>query len=305
MTVTSIARVVGVVMFLLGMNLAMGQEQQSSSFITSQQQATLEASDNKDKTTETGAQSAQSNPSSDDRDEAAQQARQAKSIPYCDIIAIERGLGWVRGVNYSTFRVGTCDVKSIESLTAASARAQMATISVYDDLIVTGPYYYTMDVNATQVENPYISLGDLRFAEISRSEFTLFDALRRPDEAWRWFKQETAYNPIRTTGEVDFIWFADSKIYVLESNHGEVFVMTGVDHEIAFGQNGIRLRNLGNYLNLPEGWRFSTMRLNRVLSLNSHVLADTQFDRLIDEFGNLYIQLPVFIDLSQKAKPVD
>ena len=104
---------------------------------------------------------------------------------------------------------------------------------------------------------------------------------------------------------MNFIWFAGTKIHVLTSHHGEVFIMTGVDHEIAFGQNGIRLRNLAQYLNLPEGWAFKSMRLKRVLSLNSHVVPDTQFDRLIDEFGNLYIQLPIFVDISQKADVVN
>lgn len=304
MTVISMTKSVRMVMVLLGLTISASLQAQTDSFITPDQQATLNANEGPADTAGASEGREGEDSAAKDRDEAIAESRRMRSIPYCDIITMERGLGWTRGVNYSTFRVGTCDVKRIDALTAASAKAQMATLGVYDQVLVTGPYYFTMDVNATQVENPYISLGDLRFAEVSRSEFTLFDAIRRPDEALRWYNQETAYNPIRTTGDINFIWFAGTKIHVLTSHHGEVFVMTGVDHEIAFGQNGIRVQNLGSYLNLPEGWTFQSMRLKRVLSLNSHVLADTQFDRLIDEFGNLYIQLPIFIDITQKADPV-
>lgn len=302
MTVITLTKIAGVVLAFLSINVVSAQATEPSSFITPDQQATLEAND---KATLANEASRPGSTIADDRDEAAAEAIELKSKPYCEIISIERGLGWVRGITYSTFRVGTCDVTRIESLTAASAKAQMATLGAYDKVIVSGPYYNTMDVNATQVENPYIALGNLRFSEVLRSEFAVLDALRRPDEALRWYQQETAYNPISTTGDVNFIWFAGTKIHVLTSHHGEVFIMTGVDHEIAFGQNGIRLRNLAQYLNLPEGWAFKSMRLKRVLSLNSHVVPDTQFDRLIDEFGNLYIQLPIFVDISQKADVVN
>jgi hypothetical protein len=210
---------------------------------------------------------------------------------YCDVIAINRGIGWVTSVNYSTFKVGKCSVESILSLTAASVSAQMATISEYDHVLVTGPYYYTMSINSTQVFNPFISLGDLRFTAVSRSEFNLLDAIKNPKEAWRWYQGQVAYNPIRTFGDVNFIWFSGARVYMLVSDKGEIFVMTGINHRIALGERGVHLKNLGEYLNLPKGWKFESKELTRALTINSHVLENADFKRMIDEFGNLYIDL--------------
>jgi|GEM_PF-1108088 len=212
---------------------------------------------------------------------------------YCDVIAVNRGLGWVKTVNYSTFKVGNCSFESVSTLTSASARAQMATIEEYDHVLVTGPYYYTMSINSSQVFNPYISLGDLRFTAVSRSEFNLLDAIKRPKEALRWYQGQVAYNPIRTFGDVNFIWFSGVQVYLLVSDNREMFIMTGFNHKVAFGKHGVDLKNLGEYLNPPKGWKFVSKELTRPLTINSHVLANAEFKRVIDEFGNLYIDLKV------------
>jgi len=213
---------------------------------------------------------------------------------YCVIVAVNRGFGWATAVNYSTFKVDTCSTQSIETLTAASARAQMATIDEYDLLIVTGPYYGTMNINNTQIFNPFITLGNLRFSEVSRSEFTWLDAIANPAEAMRWIDGQTSYNPISTRGDVNFVWFAGKRVYLLVSAKGQVYIMTGVNHKIAFGENGVHLRNLGDYLNLPDGWKFETKELTRVLTMNSHVSANVEFEHLIDEFGNFYVDVREF-----------
>ena len=80
--------------------------------------------------------------------------------------------------------------------------------------------------------------------------------------------------------------------------------MTGVTHTIVFGQNGIRLKNLAQYLNLPQGWSFDALRLTRVLSLNSSILAGHKIYRLGDEFGNIYLRLPATADWSQMTEPM-
>jgi len=75
------------------------------------------------------------------------------------------------------------------------------------------------------------------------------------------------------------------------SDKGEIFVMTGINHRIALGERGVHLKNLGEYLNLPKGWKFESKELTRALTMNSHVLENADFKRMIDEFGNLYIDL--------------
>ncbi len=220
---------------------------------------------------------------------------------YCDIFAIERGIGWTKSTNYSTFRVGTCEQSHIDSLTAASARAQMATLGDFDQIIVAGPYSYTMDINNSQIRNPYISLGNLRFSQVSVSSFTVWDAITHIHEAKRWLSQNTAYNPVRTTGDVDYVWFAGRKVHLLINGRQEHFVMTGVLDEVKNGKQGIHLSNMGEFMNLPDGWRFETKILDRVLSMNSRGIRKYEFERLIDEFGNLYIRIPYDPDLFKKS----
>lgn len=304
MTINYRAQVIGILMILCSMHLApIGQAhaQGVPLSITPSQQALLDTSDAPDNTANTD-----SKVSAEDGDKRTVTAaiNEIKTLPFCVLRAFQQGLGWMRIFNYTTTSVGTCDVKSIDSLTAASARAQMATLGAFDSVLVQGPYYHTMDVNKTQVNNPYISLGNLRFSEVGRSDFTLFDALKDPGKARRLFSGDATYSAIRTSGSVNFIWFSGSEIYVLTSNEGTQFVMTGVIGAIAFGQNGIRLKNLGQFLNLPAGWSFKAMRLNRVLSLNSSMLAGVEVFRLGDEFGNIYLQLPITDRLSQMADSI-
>lgn len=303
MTVSYKTQVVGSLMILCALYVAPMVQvyaQGAPSFITLNQQTLLNSSD----TADTANTDSKVSVEDGDKRNATAVVNETKSLPFCVLRAFQQGLGWMRIFNYTTTSVGTCDVESIELLTAASARAQMATLGAFDSVLVQGPYYHTMDVNKTQVNNPYISLGDLRFSEVGRSDFTLFDALKNPGKAQRLFEGDATYSAIRTAGSVNFIWFSGTEIYVLTSNEGTQFVMTAVIHSIAFGQNGIRLKNLGQFLNLPEGWSFRAMRLNRVLSLNSSMLAGVEIFRLGDEFGNIYLQLPITDDLSQMVEPI-
>lgn len=223
---------------------------------------------------------------------------------YCEIFAIEQGFGWTRSENYSTFRVGPCLPEQIDTLTSASASAQMATLGSFDQVVVAGPYSYTMDVNNSQIRNPFISMGNLRFSKVSVSEFTVWDAIKNINEAKRWLSQTTSYNPVRTTGDVDYVWFAGNDVYVLINTREEHFVMTGVLDEVKHSKNGIHLDNMGTFMNLPDGWRFERKKLATVLSMNSRGIRSYEFDRLIDEFGNTYIQIPFDPDLFEKPDAV-
>jgi hypothetical protein len=210
---------------------------------------------------------------------------------FCVVILIQGLWYGIRATTYSTFKVSDCSTKQINALNSASVSAQLAPLYNKPRVIVRGPYYGTMNVNDTQILNPYISLGTLKFSEMAVSLFTWLDALTDTHSTWRWMNAEVAYNPIKTIQNFSYIWFAGTRVYLIKTEKGEVFLMSSTTHEIKYTQNGINLNNLGDFLNLPEGWTYETKVLDKVLSMKAELVEGYSFKRMVDEFDNIYVEV--------------
>lgn len=210
---------------------------------------------------------------------------------FCDVILVKHLLYEYRAITYSTFKVSECTVELIDALNSASVTAQIATLYTDERVLVRGPYYFTMDVNNTQVLHPYISIGNLRFSKMAVSTFTLLDAVVDWPTAVRWWNAKVAYNPTKTIQNLEYIWFSGKRVYLIRSDKGKVYVMSAVSHNIKNNKHGINLTNLGDYLNLPPGWTYESKVLNKVLSMKAEIIEGYSYKRMIDEFNNIYVEV--------------
>jgi hypothetical protein len=236
---------------------------------------------------------------------------QAKFYESCIIYLFTKSLAGVEIITLTTYKVSSCPSDEFRKLTAASIKAQLRTKSSVAEVGISGPHYQLMDENDSIVPDAYINLGSLRFSKKSTAKSTIFDILFNFSSFMRWQKGETYYNPVRTSQNARYTWYAGSKVHLIITDSNRVFVMTdwvpgtiGPDPE----KNIATLAELGNTLNLPAGWSYKTVTLKKVLRVNRAAEAGYVSVMLRDELQNLYMELNddtnrAVIDESLAGKP--
>jgi hypothetical protein len=219
---------------------------------------------------------------------------QAKFYEACSIYLFVRSLTGIEITSLSTYKISSCPSKEFRQLTAASIKAQLRTVSSIAQVGVVGPHYQLMDENDSVVPDAYLNLGALRFSQQATSRTTIFDILFDSRTFFKWEHAQTYYNPVHTSQNARYTWYAGSKVHLLITDKNEVFVMVlwvpgdiGSDPE----KNVETLNDLGNTLNLPAGWSYKTVTLNKVLRINRVATDGYKSVVMRDELDNTYFQL--------------
>lgn len=192
----------------------------------------------------------------------------------------------------STYKVNACDPDLFRSTTAASVKAQLNTFQSIDRIIPVGPHIQLMDRNTSTVSKPYLSIGLLNFSEIGSAHLGVKELFTNLNAWKKWRGKVTTYNPIKMAENTDYVWLPGSKIYTLTTDTGQVFVMShflpsGVGTQVKDIEN--TAANLGQYLNLPSGWRYEVKTLTKILTIKRQEEVGHTTLRIIDEYNNAYI----------------
>ncbi len=195
---------------------------------------------------------------------------------------------------FSTYKINRCNPSAFIKTTAAGVKAQITNKLPTNFVINSGPHLQMMDFNNTPVENPYISIGTLNFSPTAKASLGLLDAIQHFHEWSSWIQNVQYYNPIKTIQDTDYTWFPHSKIYKLITDKNETYLMTHlVASDLIMDEEDIEnvSENLGEYMNLPKGWRYEITTLDKILQIKQRQYTHIQNYHLQDEFGNIYIQL--------------
>lgn len=193
----------------------------------------------------------------------------------------------------STYKINRCDPSSFIRTTAASVKAQLLSKLDVDFVILSGPHIQMMDFNNTPVENRYMPIGHINYTPIARAHLGISDAITHFGEWSKWLQSIQYYNPIRTNQDIDYTWFPGTTIYEIIASNNDRYIMSHlVAEDLIRHTDDIEkiAKNLGNYLNLPKGWRYEYTTLNKVMQIRQRQYDRVQSYHIQDEFGNIYMQ---------------
>jgi len=195
---------------------------------------------------------------------------------------------------FSTYKVNRCNPASFVKNNASGVKAQLLNRTKSDYVILSGPHIQMMDFNNTPVENLFTPVGELNYSPLAKAHLGIKDILLHFHEWGKWIKSLQYYTPIKTVQDMDFTWYPNSAIYKLITDKNEVFILTNLvsnDYILSKEDVDLAVKNLGQYLNLPKGWRFEMSVLEKVLQIKQNQFTGHPTSHLQDEFGNLYVKV--------------
>ena len=207
----------------------------------------------------------------------------------CMIFAVDRSWFEVTMHLLSTLDLNRCDDKRFAAVTSDSARAQLLLLYPSAEFRLHGPYFQLADIDVTSVSQSYVDVGKLKFSLVGEAKFSILDLLKDISVYQQVRKGNYTYLPFRTAGTVNLLWFEGSTIYELIAPNGMHYTMMAGSHILRNDKFGINLNNLGNFLNLPKGWRFEKRTSDKIFRVFRTELGGQEQKTVIDELGNLYI----------------
>lgn len=224
-----------------------------------------------------------------ERDKNSQDYSQKYAVN-CHLLAYKKSIFGIKGYAFSTYRVNHCKPNEFLKLSAVSAKAQLKTFIDLDFVILTGPHLQMMDRNFSPIENKYIPLGNLNFTMIGAFKIGLLDTMRR----LIYGSTGLSYSPVKIREDVYYVWYPHSKIYRLIDDSGRVYVMTNLSSNSTIGSDNELedfAANVGSQISLPTGWRYEVGVVKRLLSIKNISEAKQETTRIMDDFGNYYIEI--------------
>jgi hypothetical protein len=212
-----------------------------------------------------------------------------KSSSTCMVFAVDRSWLNVNFHFFSTRDLNLCDEKSFAPVTNESAKAQLLLLYPNAEFRTRGPYFQLADFDLSNVNKSYVDIGKLKFSLIGEAKFNILDILKNASGYQQVRKGNFTYLPTPTTGTVNLLWLEGSSLYELISPNGEHYTMTSGSYILRDENFGINLNNLGNFLNLPKGWRFEKRITDKIFRVYGRELGGEDQVSVIDELGNLYI----------------
>jgi hypothetical protein len=159
--------------------------------------------------------------------------------------------------------------------------------------MLPGVHFGTMDVIKSGLDASFISIGSINFYPIAVSEYNLFELMRDGLLFGRGgsLAYGKSYSSIKTRENLYVRWNPGNEVMYLKSPDNKYYVMTSYTSALIPKLNRGNLRDLGKYMNLPEGWSFSSKVLQKVLELQTKQGDGFKTSRLLDEYNNVYLEM--------------
>ena len=176
---------------------------------------------------------------------------------FCVITAVKFNFPSLLASIYTTQGFDACGAKEFKSLAIPSIEAQMQ---------ASAPAFIYL------LSPPQLSTNNL-------SDGQLFQPGRLP------------YIPFNTQEDIYAFWKQGSKIFVLISPKGSYYVMTSFSYFSLKDLQITNLNELSKYLVLKSEWKFVSYTLSKPLIIRHQIASGFSTQRLVDEFGNYYIEI--------------
>jgi hypothetical protein len=206
----------------------------------------------------------------------------------CMIFALEPS--WFRiTMHLFSTPLNRCDDKSFSALTNDSVGAQLTLLYPDAKFRMQGPFFRMADLDLTTASKSYVDVGKLKFSQVGEATFNLLDVLKDPSVYQKIREGNFTYLPFKTSGTLNLLWFEGATLYELIIPDGTRYTMIHGSHLLRDDNVEINLNNLGDFLNLPKGWRYEKRTSDKVFRVLSRQLGGQEQNYLIDEIGNVYV----------------
>ena len=214
---------------------------------------------------------------------------------YCIITAVKFKFPSLVATVYTTHGFEPCNDKDFKELSIPSVTAQMQTISSAFFYSLNPPQLNTMVSNLSQPYEPFISIGKFRFRKIAAAKIPLPSILSDPSVAFNngalFQPGRLPYIPFETQEDFYAYWKQGSLVFGLVSPKGNYYVMTSFAYSALKNLEITNLNEMEKYLSLKPGWKYVSFTLNKPLIIRYQVADGFATQRVIDEFGNYYIEV--------------
>jgi hypothetical protein len=220
--------------------------------------------------------------------------------PYCIITTVNFKFPSLIATLYSTHGFEPCIDKDFKLLTIPSVKAQMQTLTTAFFYSLNPPQLSTMTSNLSQPSEPFINIGKFRFSKFANAKIPLPSLLSDPQATLNdgaFFQPgNLPYKPFETQQDLYAYWKQGSLVFGLASPTGKYYVMTSFAYSSLKNLEITNLKDLNKYLSLKPGWKFVSFKLKKPLILRYQVEDGFATRRVVDEFGNYYIEIQSLSD---------
>ncbi len=198
-------------------------------------------------------------------------SRNVRNARYCEVLTVALKRGKLVASVYNTLGLNECPEDIWKAMDVNAIRKQFGTAQV----LMNGPRYFIMDQivakGATQ-SGETVTIGGLGFTKRAEVELTL-NMMKSVPYQVRDIQRDTQY--VFKKGEL---------VYQLVAADGQVYVMQSYSLQVDSTLTIDALTTLGDRLQLPEGWKYQVVTLDKDLILSAHGVAHL----IQDEFVNSY-----------------
>jgi hypothetical protein len=205
---------------------------------------------------------------------AAHSVANVRDARYCEIIPVVRDGFRLIATVYNTLGLNDCPTAIWEAITEADMRKHFGAVTV----LLNGPRHFLMDEisgDGATAAGKTIQVGGLDMTERASLDLGIFDLGRAP------------YRERKVDRQTQYLFKAGRPVFVLDTSDGSRYAMQAyaqiVDKELIYAA----LPKLGTRLNLPSGWRFSTLMPDEDLVLGSRGQATIVQDELQNTYQKM------------------
>jgi len=199
----------------------------------------------------------------------------------------------------------SCDVDAFNSMSIASAGAQIAPENQSFHTNKTGPYFSTATKDLTVSDKGFTYIGSQRFAETLSLRIGWIDILRNPGFLLgSSVIRRAQYFPLEAKQDLNSFWSPGEPAYVLVTPNGETYLMTHYSVKLLPGLNRYNLLSLNKLLILPPEWKFVKADIIKPIWLTQGPEQGYTQIMTYDNLGNIYVKadLKSLIDLKNITK---
>jgi len=197
--------------------------------------------------------------------------RTVRNARYCEILTVSLKRGKLVASVYNTLGLNECPDDIWQAMNVNAIRKQFGAAQV----LMNGPRYFIMDQiiakGATQ-SGETVTIGGLGFTKRAEVELAL-NMMKSVPYQVRDIQRDTQY--VYKKGEL---------VYQLVAADGQVYVMQSYSLQIDPTLTMATLLTLGDHLQLPEGWKYQVVTLDKDLILSANGVAHI----IQDDFVNSY-----------------
>lgn len=213
---------------------------------------------------------------------------------FCVITAVKFNFPSLLASIYTTQGFDACGAKEFKMLAIPSIEAQMQVSAPAFIYLLSPPQLSTMSVNLSKPQEPFLDIGKLRFRKSASAKLPFPALLSNPNnlsDGQLFQPGRLPYVPFNTQEDIYAFWKQGSKIFVLISPKGSYYVMTSFSYYSLKDLQITNLNELSKYLVLKSEWKFVSYTLSKPLIIRHQIASGFSTQRLVDEFGNYYIEI--------------